>query len=99
MWALNGKGINDDVVVKVFPDGKLNEQYSILNLFNIYQTSIEMQVIKSRLTLSNCFDFQSSFFFNSYIIRHQTEFQALDLLWVFNTSMPINFQNYCIIKN
>lgn len=41
MWALNGKGIKDDVVVKVFPYGKLNGQYSILNLFNIYQTSIE----------------------------------------------------------
>lgn len=35
MWALSGKGIKDDALVKVFPDGKVNEQYSILNLFLI----------------------------------------------------------------
>lgn len=63
LWTLNGKGIKDVVVVKVFPDGKLNEQDSILNLVNSYQTSMEMQVIKSlRLILSNCFDFQSLVF-------------------------------------
>lgn len=27
LWALRGKGIKDDVVVKVFPDGKSKKQY------------------------------------------------------------------------
>lgn len=35
MWALSGKGIKDDASVKVFPDGKVTEQYSILNIFLI----------------------------------------------------------------
>lgn len=35
LWALSGKGIKDDASVKVFPDGKVTEQYSILNLFLI----------------------------------------------------------------